>query len=59
MFQADARMELAGLLEQYGDLDGAATAVEEALSRFRAKEVVPGIHAAEERLATLRERAAR
>jgi tetratricopeptide (TPR) repeat protein len=59
MFQADARMELSGLLEQAGDLAGAAAAVEQALARYRAKEVVPRIDDAHKRLANLRGRAAR
>jgi tetratricopeptide (TPR) repeat protein len=54
MFQADARMELAGLLERAADPAGASAAVEEALTRYRAKEVVPRIDAARKRLAKLR-----
>jgi hypothetical protein len=57
LFQADARMDLAGLLERAGDPAGAAAAVEQALARYRAKEVVSRMDAAQERLANLRRRA--
>ena len=56
LFQADARMDLAGLLERAGDPAGAAAAVEQALARYRAKEVVSRMDAAQERLANLRRR---
>ena len=54
MFQANARTELAGLLERSGDLDGARAALGEALTRYRAKEVVPAAAAVDRRLAELR-----
>jgi class 3 adenylate cyclase len=54
MFQANARTELAGLLERSGDLDGARAALGEALTRYRAKEVIPAAAAVERRLAELR-----
>ena len=43
LFQADARMALAGVLELRGDTGEARAAVGEALAQYRRKECVPGI----------------
>jgi class 3 adenylate cyclase/tetratricopeptide (TPR) repeat protein len=53
MFQANARMTLADMLESRGDADGARTALGEALDRYRAKQIIPSIAVAEQRLAAL------
>jgi hypothetical protein len=53
MFQANARMTLAGMLESRGDADGARRALGHALDLYRAKQIIPSIAVAEERLAAL------
>ena len=51
MFQANARMALAEMLESQGDTASARDVLQEALALYRAKEVVPSIARAEQRLA--------
>jgi hypothetical protein len=46
-------MALADMLERQGDTAGARDALEEALELYRAKEIVPSIARAEQRLAAL------
>lgn len=53
MFQANARMALADMLESQGDAAGARDALREALELYRAKQVVPSIAVAERRLTAL------
>ena len=53
MFQANARMALAEMLESQGETVGARAVLREALELYRAKEVVPSIARAEQRLAAL------
>ena len=53
MFQANARTALAEMLESQGDKASARDALQEALELYRAKEVVPSIARAEQRLAAL------
>jgi ATP/maltotriose-dependent transcriptional regulator MalT len=53
MFQANARVALAEMLESQGDTVSARAALQEALELYRAKEVVPSIARAEQRLAAL------
>jgi tetratricopeptide (TPR) repeat protein len=53
MFQANARMALAEMLESQGDMVSARATLQEALELYRAKEVVPSIARAEQRLAAL------
>jgi len=53
MFQANVRMALAEMLESQGDTAGARDALGEALELYRAKEIVPSIARAEQRLAAL------
>ena len=53
MFQANARMALADLLQRQGDTGAARTALSEALDLYRAKQIVPSIAFAEERLAAI------
>jgi tetratricopeptide (TPR) repeat protein len=53
MFQANARMALADMLESQGDAAGARDALREALELYRAKEVVPSVALAERRLTAL------
>ena len=53
MFQANARMALAEMLESQGDTASARDTLQEALALYRAKEIVPSITLAEQRLAVL------
>ncbi|MGZ4481813.1 MAG: AAA family ATPase [Gaiellales bacterium] len=53
MFQANARMALGDMLESHGDTAGAGAAMREALELYRAKEIVPNIARAQERLVAL------
>jgi ATP/maltotriose-dependent transcriptional regulator MalT len=53
MFQANARMALADMLDSQGDTVSARAALQEALALYRAKEIVPSIALAEQRLAVL------
>ncbi|HEV8452596.1 MAG TPA: hypothetical protein VGQ45_14275 [Gaiellales bacterium] len=53
MFQANARMALADMVESQGHATGARDALREALELYRAKEVVPSIAVAERRLRAL------
>jgi class 3 adenylate cyclase/tetratricopeptide (TPR) repeat protein len=53
MFQANARMALADMLERQGDTADARDALREALALYRAKEIVPSMALAERRLTAL------
>jgi ATP/maltotriose-dependent transcriptional regulator MalT len=53
MFQANARMALAELLERQGDVGAARVATHEALELYRSKGIVPLIARAERRLSGL------
>ena len=53
MFQASARMALGDMLERNGDTAAARIALQEALDRYRAKQIVPSTALAERRLTAL------